>query len=196
MKTRVCHINGKYDLESGSPLCEVFCRPTGESFQYLFENGWLPIRDGEWYQSRSSRVKISPISGNRRRKLKKINVSNTGDYKEILDRVEHLYPKIIRTEVDKALSVPHEIYYFNDNIFSILNWYDDIPYVPVLLGGRLDRSGVTPQVHYFFIDRLFGKSNYPYIYISEWYEQFNYKSELPNFEWWNGDSWCKPDLHK
>jgi len=168
----------------------VFCVPTEETDQYLFENGWLPTKNGEWYQCRSARVKIDPISGNRRRKLKKVKISNQGDYKQILENVKHLYPSVILDEVDSALSVKHEIYYFNDTVFSIINWYGDIPYVPVLLGGRLDESGVTPKVHYYFIDNLVGNS-YPYLYISEWYEQFQYKSELPNFEWWDGEKWVK-----
>jgi len=190
MKTQISHVNGKYDLETGSALCEVFCTKDDESYVKMFESGWQPIGDNRWYQSRSSRLKISPISGNRRRKLKKLKISNDGDYKQILENIKHLYPLAIHNEVEKALSVKHEIYYFNDVVFSILNWYDDIPYVPVLLGGRLDKSGVTPLVHYYFLDKLVGCS-YPYLYISEWYEQFHYKSELPNFEWWNGENWVK-----
>jgi hypothetical protein len=188
MKTRISHVNGKYDLETSADLCEVFCVPTGESSRELFESGWLPAGNDEWYQCRSARVKLNPISGNRRRKLKKIKVSNDGDYIEILENVKHLYPSVVFGEVKNALSKPHEIYYFNDDVFSILNWYDDIPYVPVLLGGRLDKTGVTPIVHYYFIDKLVG-NNYPYLYISEWYEQFHYKSKLPGFEWWNGENW-------
>jgi len=190
MRTRFNHENGKYDLDTAADLCEVFCVPNGETNQYLFENGWLPTKNGEWYQCRSARVKIQPISGNRRRKVKKVKVTNQGNYKEILKNVKHLYPSVIVDEVESALSVKHEIYYFNDIVFSILNWYDDIPYVPVLIGGRLDESGVTPRVHYYFIDKLVGHS-YPYLYVSEWYEQFQYKSELPNFEWWDGENWVK-----
>ncbi len=29
------------------------------------------------------------------------------------------------------------------------------------------------------------------MYISEYYEQFKYKANLPNFEFWNGNSWEK-----
>jgi hypothetical protein len=188
MKTRISHVNGKYDLETGSPLCEVFCVREKASYKKMFETGWQPMGDNKWYQSRSARLKISPISGNRRRKLKKINISNSGDYKQILENVKDLYPSVVNVEVEKSLSVKHEIYYFNDVVFSILNWYDDIPYVPVLLGGRLDKSGITPNVHYYFLDKLVGH-NYPYLYISEWYEPFQYKSELPGFEWWDGENW-------
>ncbi len=70
MKTRISHVNGKYDLETSADLCEVFCVPTGESSRELFESGWLPAGNDEWYQCRSARVKLNPISGNRRRKLK------------------------------------------------------------------------------------------------------------------------------
>lgn len=190
MRTRFSHVNGKYELQTAADLCEVFCVPTDETYQQLFEMGWLPGENGEWYQCRSARVKLVPISGNRRRKLKKIKVSNDGDYKQILENVKDFYPSVVLNEVKFALSKPHEIYYFNDCVFSILNWYDNIPFLSTLLGGRLDKSGVTPLVHYYFIDKLVGNS-YPYLYVSEWYEQFHYKSELPNFEWWDGENWIK-----
>lgn len=188
MRTKVSHVNGKYDLESGSALCELFCFPDGESSKELFESGWLPTRDGKWYQSRSSRVKIAPISGNRRRKLKKIKVSTDGDYKRILENCKNLYPAIVLDEVEYTVLFPHEIYYFNDSVFAILIWLDNIPFVSTLIGGRLDKSGITPMVHYFFLDKLNGHS-YPYIYISEWYEEFGYKSDLSGFEWWDGEKW-------
>ena len=155
---------------------------------YIFSKSIIASKTEMLFSRPPPRLKISPISGNRRRKLKKINISNSGNYKQILENVKDLYPSIVNVEVEKALSVKHEIYYFNDVVFSILNWYDDIPYIPVLLGGRLDRSGITPNVHYYFLDKLVGH-NYPYLYISEWYEQFHYKSELPGFEWWNGENW-------
>jgi len=188
MKTKIRHVYGKYDLESGSALCEVFCFPNGESHQELFESGWLPTRDGKWYQSRSSRIKIEPISGNRRRKLKKINISTNGDYKQILERCKHLYPAIILDEVAYTVLFPHEIYYFNDSVFAILLWFDNIPFVSTLIGGRLDKNGVTPMVHYFFLEKL-REHSYPYMYISEWYDEFAYKAELPGFEWWDGEKW-------
>ena len=188
MRTRFNHENGKYDLESGSALCELFCFPDDESYRELFENGWLPTRDEKWYQSRSSRVKIAPISGNRRRRLNKIKVSTDGDYKQILENCKHLYPAVVLDEVAYTVLFPHEIYYFDDSVFAILLWFDDIPFVSTLIGGRLDKSGITPMVNYFFLHKL-REHSYPYIYISEWYDEFGYKSDLPGFEWWDGEKW-------
>ena len=71
MKTRISHLNGKYDVESSADLCELFCTPENESQKYLFEKGWLPTSNGEWYQSRSSRIKISPISSRRKYQLRR-----------------------------------------------------------------------------------------------------------------------------
>ena len=188
MKTKISHVNGKYDLESGATLCELFCFPDGESDKELFESGWLPDRGEKWYQSRSSRVKIAPISGNRKRRLNKIKVSTDGDYKQILENCKHLYPAVVLDEVAYTVLFPHEIYYFDDSVFAILLWFDDIPFVSTLIGGRLDKSGITPMVNYFFLHKL-REHSYPYVYISEWYDEFGYKSDLPGFEWWDGEKW-------
>ena len=59
MKIRISHLNGRYDSQKGTDLCELFCIPDDETNYYLFENGWLPLLNNEWYQSRSSRIKNS-----------------------------------------------------------------------------------------------------------------------------------------
>ena len=91
MKIRISHLNGQYDLSNHSDLCELFCKPENESPEYLFENGWLPTSNGEWYQSRSSRVKIQPISSRRKTQLKKIKISTDGDFLKILNQSKFLY---------------------------------------------------------------------------------------------------------
>ena len=91
MKTRISHLNGTYQSDTAADLCEVFCEPEGETYRELFETGWLPTDNGEWYQSRSSRVKIQPISTRRRYQIKKINVSTTGDYQKIFEESKYLY---------------------------------------------------------------------------------------------------------
>ena len=78
MQIRVSHLNGKYDSQTGADLCELFGTPDGETYKELFESGWLPTKNGEWYQSRSSRVLISPLSGTRRYEVRKLNVSTDG----------------------------------------------------------------------------------------------------------------------
>lgn len=188
MKTRISHLNGTYQSDTAADLCEVFCEPEGETYRELFETGWLPTDNGEWYQSRSSRVKIQPISARRRYQIKKINVSTTGDYQKIFEESKYLYDEKAQQFLDTVLSYKHEIYYFNDNVFGVLNWFDEIPYFSLVLGGKLKRDGVTPLSCYYFIDKLVGNA-YPYLYIGEWYDQFYYKSHYPNFEWWDGQKW-------
>jgi hypothetical protein len=92
MKIRISHLNGKYNDNTGADLCEVFGTPDGETYKELFETGWLPTKNGEWYQSRSSRVKIDELSGTRRYEVRKLNVSNEGDWENIFGETKHLYP--------------------------------------------------------------------------------------------------------
>lgn len=190
MQIRVSHLNGKYDSQTGADLCEVFGTPDGESYKELFERGWLPTKNGEWYQSRSSRVLISPLSGTRRYEVRKLDVKTDGDWKRIFDETKEFYPDYQEEYLHTCLSFPHEIYYFNNSVFAILNWFDNIPFFSTVIGGRTKKNGVTPLTCYYFINKLLGHS-YPYLYISEWYEQFSFKANYPNFEWWDGENWVK-----
>ena len=188
MKIRISHLNGRYDSQRGTDLCELFCIPDNETNYYLFENGWLPILNNEWYQSRSSRVKIQPISSRRKTQLRKIKISKDGDFLKILNQSKFLYDDAVEDFLHTMLSFENEIYYFNDNTFGILNWFDNIPYYSLVLGGRMAKDGATPLSCYYFMDKLINHS-YPYLYIGEWYDQFYYKSHYPNFEWWDGEKW-------
>lgn len=188
MKIRISHLNGRYDTQKGTDLCELFCIPDDETNHYLFENGWLPLMNNEWYQSRSSRLKISSLSSRRRYQLKKVRVSTTGDYKKIFENSKLFYNESSELFLDTVLSFKHEIYYFNDNIFAVLNWFDDIPYFSFVASGSRKKEGVIPMTCYHFLNMLRGHT-YPYLYIGEWYEQFHYKSSYPNFEWWDGEKW-------
>ena len=85
MKIRISHLNGQYDISNHSDLCELFCTPENETPKHLFEMGWLPTSNGEWYQSRSSRIKINPISARRQYQLAKIRTSKSGDYRKIFE---------------------------------------------------------------------------------------------------------------
>jgi hypothetical protein len=151
----------------------VFGTPDGETYKELFETGWLPTKNGEWYQSRSSRVKIDELSGTRRYEVRKLKVSNEGDWENIFGETKHLYPNFQEDYIRTCLSFNHEIYYFDDSVFAVLK-----------------KNGITPLTCYYFIHKLLGHS-YPYLYISEWYEQFNFKANYPNFEWWDGEKWVK-----
>jgi hypothetical protein len=68
MKIRYNHQNGIFlDKKNSSHfLCEVFAKRTDETKKYMFENGWLPTSNNEWFQNKSSRVKILPISSRKK----------------------------------------------------------------------------------------------------------------------------------
>ena len=158
MKIRISHLNGKYDIEQGADLCEVFGTPDCETYKELFETGWLPTKNREWYQSRSSRVKIDKLSGTRRYEVKKLNVSNEGDWQKIFEETKYLYPNFQEDYIRTYLSFNHEIYYFGDSVFAILNWFDDIPFFSTVIGGRIQKNGVTPLTCYYFIQKLLDHS--------------------------------------
>ena len=188
MKIRVSHIHGKYDDEQGTDLCELFCIPEGETSTYLFENGWLPTSNNEWYQSRSSRLKIGQLTSRRKYQLRKMSVSTSGNYREIFETSKFLYNQSIEELLDTVLSFKHEIYYFDNDVFGVLNWFDEIPYFSFVVGGRSGKRGIIPMTCYYFLNKLTNHT-YPYLYIGEWYEDFYYKSSYPNFEWWDGEKW-------
>lgn len=188
MKIRISHLNGRYDYEKGTDLCELFCIPDDESNTYLFENGWLPTSNNEWYQSRSSRLKITPLSSRRLSQLRKIRVTNSGNYMKIFENSKLSYNESAEEFLDTVLSYKHEIYYFDDCVFGVLNWFDDIPYFSMVVADKNNSRGIIPITCYYFLNKL-SDHKYPYLYIGEWYEQFHYKSNYPNFEWWDGENW-------
>jgi len=192
MKIRYSHQNGMFidDEKSVSFLCEVFAKRINENESYMFEHGWLPTANDEWYQTKSSRVKILPISTRKKNRLNKIKISKNGDYKKIFENTKHYYSDSCEFYLQTVLSFEHEIYYFNSEVFCVLNWFGNIPFFSAVFGGKLKRNGITPITCYYFIDKLLNNS-YPYLYIGEWYKQFDYKINYPNFEWWNGENWIK-----
>lgn len=178
------------EKDSSHFLCEVFSIRTNETYQYMFEHGWLPTKKNEWFQNKSSRIKISEISNRKKNRLKKISISKNGDYKDIFTKSKSYYSESCQNYLETVLSFKHEIYYFNSEVFCVLNWFDDIPFFSAVFGGKVKRNGITPITCYYFMDKLINHT-YPYLYIGEWYHQFNYKSNYPNFEWWNGENWIR-----
>lgn len=192
MIIRYSHQNGIFidEKHSSSFLCEVFAKRTNETYQYMFEHGWLPTNNNEWFQSKSSRIKISEVSTRKKNRLNRIHISTVGDYKTIFDNSKHHYSESCGDYLKTVLSFDNEIYYFNSEVFCVINWFDNIPFFSAVFGGKIKRNGITPLTCYYFIDKLISH-NYPYLYIGEWYNQFNYKYDYPNFEWWNGEKWIK-----
>jgi hypothetical protein len=188
MKIRFNHLNGQYGKHSIVDLCEVYGTPEEETDLFLFENGWLPTTNNEWFQSRSSRVKIAPISSRRKYQLRKISVTTVGNYSNILKNSKCWYDANCELFLDTMLSYDHQIYYFDDAVFAVLNWFNNIPYFSVVIGGRERREGITPLTCYYFLNKL-TDSTYPYLYIGPWYDEFFYKAHYPGFEWWDGGKW-------
>jgi hypothetical protein len=192
MKIRYNHQNGIFlDKKNSSHfLCEVFAKRTDETKKYMFENGWLPTSNNEWFQTKSSRIKILPISSRKKNRLGKIHISKNGDYRRIFQESKSYYSDTCESYLETVLSFDNEIYYFNSEVFCVLNWFDNVPFFSAVFGGKVKRNGITPMTCYYFIDKLI-EYNYPYLYIGEWYNQFHYKLDYPNFEWWNGEKWIK-----
>lgn len=68
---------------------------------------------------------------------------------------------------------------------------DDIPYYTFMIWDESHKEHSYGTLSfYYLIQHLYG-CGYEYLYTSEYYSQFNYKSKLPNFEWWNGTNWVK-----
>ena len=90
MKVIFDHKNGIFD-ENGNSLLEVLAIQENESSKTMFENGWLPClsyKKNIWYQTRSSRLKLKPISKRRKKELSKINISYNKDLFRIIEKAK------------------------------------------------------------------------------------------------------------
>lgn len=190
MKYRFSHINGQYNLKTDSILCEVYGTPTTENYIDLFTQGWLPTVNNEWYQARSSRVKNQKLLYDIRTP---IIVSQDGDYRAILDKCKKTYDNLNVEHIEWCIERPGtDIWYFNGTVMAAVNWFDFTPYISVLLGNKFDRGKIKQYIVPMIRSSI---SNYnirvhvPYIYIGEWYKQFDYKKDYDGFEWWDGEKW-------
>lgn len=186
MKVIFDHTNGIFN-ENGNSLLEVFAIKENESSEYMFNNGWLPFQN-KWYQTRSSRLKLKPISKRRKKELSKINISYSNNVFDIADKAIY-YKKFDYNYLKDYLKLTHFKFFFDDCFCGIVNIIDNIPYYTFMLWdeSHKDHSYGTLSF-YYLIDKLYNEGH-EYLYISEYYPLFSYKKNLPGFEWWDGKNW-------
>jgi len=150
-----------------------------ESAKFMFENGWVPFYDNNeecWYQTKSSRLKIKKISPRRIDELKKLKISKYTN----------------NTEIKKPIGIEwyktghYEDFYFDDIFWGRILYIEDQLLFSVMNHTKSKKSYGTLSYHYL-LQRFLGK--FDYLYITDFYDVFNYKSLLPGFEYWNGKNW-------
>ena len=84
------------------------------------------------------------------------------------------------------------VYFSMDSaLLGICNRYDDQIYYSVMAYDDTNTGGKSYGTNsfYYLMDRY--KRDYEYIYIAEYYPNFEYKSKIQGFEYWNGSKWNK-----
>ena len=188
MKIRFNHEGGVY--ANNQCLLEVEADTEGETAAFMFKNGWLPFR-GSWYQCRSSRLELGSISNRRKRELSKITFSESGDTNRLL-RQSSEFGCFKEDWVLHYLGLPHYTFYMDDAAFGVVNFFEDqIFYTSLVWDKRKNEHSYGMLSYYHLIDKF--KDTHKFLYISEYYESFNYKSRLPGFQYWNGSCWVVPE---
>ena len=190
MKIIFDHANGEFN-KNGNSLLEVFAIKEDESNEYMFNNGWLPFKD-TWYQTRSSRLKLAPISKRRSKELSKINISYCKNVFDIADKAIN-YEKFNYNYLKDYLKLNHFKFFFDDCFCGVVNLVGNIPYYTFMIWDQShkDHSYGTLSF-YYLIDKLYNEGH-EYLYTSEYYPIFSYKKTLPGFEWWDGKDWTTED---
>jgi hypothetical protein len=174
MKLKFDHRHSIFSAD-GNPLIYLEAYQEEETEKDMFENGWIPYYD-RWYQTRSARLKLKSISKERQSLLSKIKIS---DFTSNLN--------IIKPNDIEAYSTSNFIDFFFDDIFwGRVNIYGDQILYSVMNNAKSKKSYGTISF-YYLIDRF--KNEYEYLYIADYYQQFEYKKSLPGFEYWNGLLW-------
>lgn len=186
MKIIYNHKNGLF-TEKGESLLEVYAIIDKETPKYMFDNGWLPFRE-KWYQTKSSRLKLSGISNRRKKELAKIKISEKGDLNSIVNK-SLKYNKFEAEYLDEYLELPHYKFFFDDCFCGIVNLVDNIPYYTFMIWDESNKKHSYGTLSYYFLIDKYFNEKIDYIYISEYYEQFSYKKNLPGFEYWDGNEW-------
>lgn len=177
MKIKFDHIHSKFI--DGLPLLYVKSEIESETPKYMFEHGWVPLDDKNWYQTQSARLKLSDISSRRKKELEKISVSENVDITS--------FPLIYSKEEIKDYSLTNHYDFCFDNQFcGRINFYDDQVFYSMMSISK-DKKSYGTLSYYYLINKL--KDNYEYLYISDYYDIFSSKSKLPGFEYWNGSCW-------
>lgn len=169
------------------PLIYLTAKRENETVEFMLENGWIPFYknlEEFWYQTKSSRLKIDEISKRRQLELKKIKISNTTDNDFIIKPIDLEY----------YTQGNFEDFFFDDIFWGRIHYLDN-KLIYSVMNIIKDKKSYGTLSYYYLIDRFLGK--FDYIYITDFFEEFSYKSNLPGFEYWDGNSWVKlPDKIK
>lgn len=161
------------------PLIFLKVKREDETSQFMLENGWIPFYENDeeyWYQTKSARLKINPISKKRKSELNKLKISKS---------CQNLF-----------VNCPIDLKYYNHGNFEDF-YFDDIFWGRVhffenqvlysSMNKTKDKKSYGTLSYYYLIDKFLDK--FDYLYITDYFEQFSYKKNLPGFEYWDGTNW-------
>lgn len=168
--------NHDFSIYDGiKPLIYLEAERENESCQFMFENGWVP-HDDIWYQTKSSRLKLTDISKKRKKQISNLSISE-------------VKPKnIIEPYGLENYEGEHYDFFFDDVFWGRVNFYENQILYSVMNGQsvKTKKSYGTLSI-YYLIDKF--KDKYEYMYIADFFDIFSYKQFLPGFQYWNGIEW-------
>jgi len=161
------------------PLMALQAVREGETAREMFETGWVPFyRDGAefWYQTKSARLRITPISKRRHQELGRIQITGTTSNRDIQ----------LPSGFEYYETGHYEDFFFDDVFWGRVHYVEDQVCYSVMNKARSRKSYGTNSF-YYLLDRFLNR--YEYLYITDYFEQFSYKDQLPGFEYWDGQRW-------
>ncbi len=173
MKLIFNHNNSVFDGEN--PLIYLESLRENETSQFMFENGWVPYGD-RWYQTKSARLKLKPISIKRKKQLSKLKITTQTNNLEI---------KILNDLEAYSLS-KHFDFFMDDLFWGRVNFYDN--QILYSVSNAITHKNSYGTLSMYYLIDLF-KDEYEYLYIADYFKDFEYKSKLPGFEYWDGNEW-------
>jgi hypothetical protein len=179
------HKHGRYDNENNLPLIYVECVRENETTRELFETGWLPWGD-RWYQTRSARLRSGRISSRRKKELSAITIKEGLSDTENAEWVKRFGLTTGWAAYEKY-GVPYT-FSFDDRFWGLAKIYDDQFLYCLMSTDQYPESYGT--LSYYYLMNKFG-GDFEYLYITDYYDEFKYKSQLFGFEYWTGFEWVK-----
>lgn len=168
--------NHSFSIYDGkNPLIYLEAETENESAKYMFENGWVPHKD-RWYQTKSARLKTAPISAKRKYSIRSLNISETTSNRNIQRPID----------IENYENGNYLDFFFDDIFWGRVNFYEDQILYSVM-NNVVDKKSYGTLSFYYLIDKF--QNQYEYIYITDYFDCFDYKKKLSGFEYWNGFAW-------
>ena len=190
----------------------IFYSPVGalvEPSEQLFalENGWFPVNDVLWFQSRSTRINLGEYETHKSILDLAAQVKFYPDVNmtpEKRERLKEIYSKYIAYKgfkrndysIDDILVNSHgHIYYTYQNKIIAFMFFKIIKnnFLAIEFGWDYENPKLSlgkVNIHYASVLAKFKKCKY--IYMSAGYESSSaYKANYKGFEWWTGMKWSK-----